>query len=313
VPRARRGRGIPKVGNQGYVHIGRAREHHESDLKSTPDRACQCYAARIGTRGTDQIGELKVGRGTVDGNDCRRTGEVIYVADLFAYRTVDGATGEVSDLARMSAAGGTLEYPMSATTKGNEVILSSRFTGTVQMVDRLSGKTIETLHDFKAPQDAIRLDDGSLLVNEYGTKSLVRVTGEHGKERKVVVDDLAGPVGLVGGANGEVYVTEALAGQVDRIEKDGQKKVIAKDLKMPEGLARTRDGKLIVAEVGAKRLVRIDPETGNVTEIAADLPIGLAGAGGLPTGIPTGVGVGAADTIYFSSDVENAIYKITTK
>jgi sugar lactone lactonase YvrE len=235
------------------------------------------------------------------------------VADLFAYRTVDGATGEVSDLARMSAAGGTLEYPMSATTKGNEVILSSRFTGTVQMVDRLSGKTIETLHDFKAPQDAIRLDDGSLLVNEYGTKSLVRVTGEHGKERKVVVDDLAGPVGLVGGANGEVYVTEALAGQVDRIEKDGQKKVIAKDLKMPEGLARTRDGKLIVAEVGAKRLVRIDPETGSVTEIAADLPIGLAGAGGLPTGIPTGVGVGAADTIYFSSDVENAIYKITTK
>ena len=108
-------------------------------------------------------------------------------------------------------------------------------------------------------------------------------------------------------------MTEALAGQVDRIEKDGQKKVIAKDLKMPEGLARTRDGKLIVAEVGAKRLVQIDPETGNVTEIAADLPIGLAGAGGLPTGIPTGVGVGAADTIYFSSDVENAIYRITTK
>jgi hypothetical protein len=49
-----------------------------------------------------------------------------------------------------------------------------------------------------------------------------------------------------------------------------------------------------------------------VTEIAANLPIGLVGAGRLPTGIPTGVGVGAAGTINFSSDVENAIYKITT-
>ena len=53
---------------------------------------------------------------------------------------------------------------------------------------------------------------------------------------------------------------------------------------------------------------------GTVTEIAGNLPIGLAGApGGLPTNIPTGVGVGASGTIYFSSDIENAIYKMTKK
>jgi hypothetical protein len=74
------------------------------------------------------------------------------------------------------------------------------------------------------------------------------------------------------------------------------------------------DGKLIVAEVGAKRIVEIDPQNGNVTEIAGNLPIGLIGApGGLPTYIPTGVGVGAPGTIYFSSDIENAIYKVTKK
>ena len=83
---------------------------------------------------------------------------------------------------------------------------------------------------------------------------------------------------------------------------------------MPEGIALAPDGKLIVAEVGAKRLIAIDPMAGTVTEIAANLPIGLAGApGGLPTNIPTGVGVGASGTIYFSSDVENAIYKVTKK
>jgi hypothetical protein len=66
------------------------------------------------------------------------------------------------------------------------------------------------------------------------------------------------------------------------------------------------DGKLVVAEVGAKRMVQIDPQ--NVTEIAGNLPIGLVAA---PGGLPTGVG--ATGVIYFSSDIENAIYKITKK
>jgi len=90
--------------------------------------------------------------------------------------------------------------------------------------------------------------------------------------------------------------------------------VIASGLKMPEGIALAPDGRLIVAEVGAKRIVAIDPSTGTITEIAGNLPIGLAGApGGLPTNIPTGVGVGASGTIYVSSDIENSIYKITKK
>ena len=240
--------------------------------------------------------------------------DTIYIADVFAYRTVDGTTGEVSEPARMHAAGGTLEYPMSATAKGDEVILSSWFTGTVQVIDRKSGATREMLHDFKAPHDAIRLDDGSLLVNELGAKSLVRVSGEHGKDRAVVVGDLAGPVGLVGGPKGSVYLTEAFSGQVSKVESNGEKTVIAKDLKMPEGIAQSGDGQLIVAEVGGRRIIQIDPQDGKVTEIAANLPIGLPGAPGtLPTNIPTGVGVGASGTIYFSSDIENAIYKITKK
>jgi sugar lactone lactonase YvrE len=240
--------------------------------------------------------------------------DTIYVADVFAYRTVDGATGEVSEPARMHADGVTLEYPMSATAKGDNVILSSWFTGTVQLIDRKTGKTKEMMHGFKAPHDAVLLDDGSLLVNELGTKSLLRVSGEHGADRHVVIGDLGGPVGLVAGAGGTVYLTEAFAGQVSKIEANGEKTIIAKDLKMPEGIALAFDGRLIVAEVGAKRIVQVDPVKGTVTEIAGNLPIGLPAApGGLPTNIPTGVGVGMSGTIYFSSDIENAIYKITKK
>jgi sugar lactone lactonase YvrE len=240
--------------------------------------------------------------------------DTIYVADVFAYRTVDGTTGEVSEPARMHADGVTLEYPMSATAKGNDVLLSSWFTGTVQVIDRKTGKTTEMLHGFKAPHDAIKLSDGTILVNELGSKSLLRVSGEHGKDRQVVIGGLEGPVGMAAGPNDTVYVTEAFSGQVSKVESNGEKSVVAKDLKMPEGIALAPDGMLVVAEVGAKRIVQIDPAKGTVTEIAANLPIGLAGApGGLPTNIPTGVGVGASGTIYFSSNIENAIYKITKK
>lgn len=240
--------------------------------------------------------------------------DTIHVADVFAYRTVDGATGEVTEKARMHAAGITLEYPMSATVKGNDVVLSSWFTGTVQVIDGKTGATRDMLHGFKAPHDAVVLADGSILVAELGTKSLVKVSGEHGKDRTTLIGDLEGPVGLVGGPGGEVYVTEAFAGAVSRIDTSGKKTVVAKDLKMPEGIARGSDGKLIVAEVGAKRLIEIAPESDKITEIAANLPIGLTGApGGLPTHIPTGVAVGATGVIYFSSDVENAIYKAVKK
>ncbi|MBR1274413.1 SMP-30/gluconolactonase/LRE family protein [Bradyrhizobium sp. AUGA SZCCT0283] len=240
--------------------------------------------------------------------------DTIYIADVFAYRTVDGATGEVSEPARMHADGVTLEYPMSATAKGDDVLLSSWFTGTVQLIDRKTGKTKEMLHDFKAPHDAVKLGDGSILVNELGSKSLVRASGEHGKDRTVVIGDLEGPVGLAAGSGGTVYLTEAFAGQVSKVEANGEKTVIAKDLKGPEGIALAPDGKLIVAEVGAKRIIQIDPANGAVTEIAGNLPIGLPAApGGLPSNIPTGVGVGATGVIYFSSDIENAIYRVVRK
>ena len=143
--------------------------------------------------------------------------DTIYIADVFAYRTVDGATGEVSEPARMHADGVTLEYPMSATAKGDDVLLSSWFTGTVQLIDRKTGKTREMLHDFKAPHDAVKLGDGSILVNELGSKSLVRASGEHGKDRTVVIGGLEGPVGLVAGSGGAVYLTEAFAGQVSKV------------------------------------------------------------------------------------------------
>ena len=114
------------------------------------------------------------------------------------------------------------------------------------------------------------------------------------------------------GAGGAVYLTEAFTGQVSKVESQRR---ADRDRQGPENARRhsrwRSTANLIVAEVGVKRIVRIDPAKGTVTEIAANLPIGLPAApGGLPSNIPTGVGVGATGTIYFSSDIENAIYKL---
>ena len=282
-------------------------------VSNMADNGIQEVDPETGTTKQIIIGKLALPGGIAVASDGGK--DTVYVADVFAYRTINGDSGDVSEPARMHADGTVLEYPMSATAKGDFVVLSSWFTGTVQVIDRKTHKTLEMLHDFKAPHDAIRLSDGSILVNELGTKSLVRASGDHGKDRKTIAGDLAGPVGLVEGPNDSVYLTEAFAGQVSKIDlATGAKTVIAKDLKMPEGIALSPDDKLVVAEVGAKRVVSIDPQSGVVTELAGSLPIGLAGVpGGLPTNIPTGVGIGASGTIYVSSDIENAIYKLTKK
>ncbi len=233
--------------------------------------------------------------------------DTVYVADVFAFRAVDGGTGEVKTFARMQ--GDTLEYPMSATAKGDHVILSSWFTGTIQVFDRKTGKSLGMIHELKAPFDAVETAPGAFLVNELGTGSLVKLSGEHGKDRTIVAKDLQGPMGLAV-ADTTAFVTEAMAGTVDKIDLgDGKKTVVAQGLKVPTGLALMPNGNLAVVEAGAKRVIEVDTHTGAISEIAKDLHIGLPPAGKLP--VPNGIAVGAGGAIYVSSDIDNSIYRIT--
>jgi len=240
-------------------------------------------------------------------------GDTLYVADTFAYRTVDAKTGKVSDVKRMQSS--DLEYPGYASANDDTVVLSSWFTGTVQVIDRNSGETREMLHQFVAPHGALLLADGSLLVAELGTGSLLKVSGEHGKDREAVLKNLQGPAGLALNAKGDtVYLTEA-GGRVSAINvRDWTLKTVAEGLKLPEGIAISPEGKLVVAEVGAKRIVEIDPTDGKQTVVAENLPIGLPGLPGMPpTNLFTGVAVSGKGDVYFTSDLEGALYRIARK
>jgi len=235
-------------------------------------------------------------------------GDSLWVADIFGFRQVDVRSGAVKDIFRMQAS--EMEYPFGVGVSSRQFALTSWFTGTVQMIDRATLKS-EMIHGFKAPYDAIPLEDGSVLVAELATGTISRVAASAAHEKKVVAEGLAGPTQMVLGKDGALYVTEA-AGKLTRIDMgSGAKTTVAEGLALPEGLAQTPWGTFIVAEAAAARLVEIDPVTGSKRSVAEQLPIGLpAGPGMPPPYVVTGVAVGADGQVYFSANRNNAIYRV---
>ncbi|HLE56490.1 MAG TPA: hypothetical protein VJB15_05350, partial [Rhodothermia bacterium] len=101
-------------------------------------------------------------------------------------------------------------------------------------------------------------------------------------------------------------VAETGAGRLVRVDPStGAKTELATGLAQPEGIAVTPDGGIVVVEVGAKRLTRIEA-SGASAVIAADLPVGLSNGPSLYRGVAA-----SASAIYLSSDVDNAVYKLT--
>jgi sugar lactone lactonase YvrE len=236
-------------------------------------------------------------------------GDTLWVADIFAFRGVNVRSGDVRDVYRMQAS--EMEYPFAVGLGGKMIALASWFTGTVQLLDRATQRHLEMLHGFKAPVDAIPMDDGSLLVLELGSGTLIRASGAEFKDRTAITRDLAGPVQMVMGQDGAIYVTEA-AGNLTRIDlANGTKKVVADKLAMPEGLAQTPWGSFIVAESIPRRLIEIDPVTGTRRTVAENLPIGLEPGPGMPPFyVVTGVTVGSDGNVYMTADRNNSLLRI---
>jgi streptogramin lyase len=128
-----------------------------------------------------------------------------------------------------------------------------------------------------------------------------------------VAKELKAPVAMASAGPGAVYVTELGTGSILRIDlANGNKTVVAGNLKGPEGIDVAPDGKIVVAEVGLRRVLSIDPKSGAMTVLANNLAIGLDGNKiGAPQYVPTGVAVGKSGAVYVSSDIKNAIYKLT--
>ncbi len=232
-------------------------------------------------------------------------GSRLHIADVFALREVDTTTGAVTDRIRMHA--GPLEYPDGVSLAAATLWLSSATQNAIQRIDRDSGESLGFSHEVIAPSAILAREQDVLVATLAG--DIVRLDLE-GRVLETVARDFALPMALISAARDRILVTEAGAGRIVEFDlTTGVRTEIAADLDQPEGTARLADGRLVVAEVGLQSLLLIDPSDGSRRVLADGLPIGLDAPPGMPpTFLPTGVAVDAADTIYFSSDLENAIY-----
>lgn len=237
-------------------------------------------------------------------------GETLYVADNFAYKRVDGFTGEVKE----STKGGA--FPNAASITGDKVLMAGWFRGGfVEVFDAKTDDMLYGFSGFKAPAGALMLQDGSILVAERGTSSLIRVRDKEGKQREVVAKDLACPIYMAPAGPDAVYVTEFLAGKVTKVNlKTGGKTTVASGLREPKGIAVKADGSLLVVNVGTKELLQINPATGAMKPIVQNLAVGLYAPVIMPPGFTlTGVAVADSGNIYVTSDIDEVIYKISPK
>jgi streptogramin lyase len=237
----------------------------------------------------------------------RADGDRMWVAGLFALRGFDLSTGNMSNDIRMGAS--DVDYPTSVGVSAQHLAVASFSSNTVQQIDRATMKTVAMGTGFKMPVDAIPMSDGSILVAELGSGSILRASGPELKQREVVVQDLKGPMQMMLGTDGALYFTE-FAGTLTRLNLvDRSRTTLASDLAVPKGLAQTPWGSLVVMEVAARRLTEIDLTTGERRTVAANLPINMKFMPPTPPLVAPGLAVDAQGNVYYGTDL-NAIYKV---
>ncbi|MGB5227622.1 MAG: hypothetical protein WBN55_05120 [Eudoraea sp.] len=240
--------------------------------------------------------------------------DALYEADLFNLRQFNTQSGEEENIYKgflVPEGPESLILPMNISTDGNNLVVSSWFSGGVQVWNPQDG-VIEAYPAFPVPMDALRFKD-DIIVSDAGLGGSGLYWASSAEEIA-----LAGiTVGSLGGlaTDGEtVWAADWVTGNILQIGFDGKTptniEVIA-GLQNPEGLALDETGGLLVVEWGAARLSRIDLLTGERTTIAEGLELGTAGLGAPPGWSFDGVTIGSSGDIYVSGAGANVIYRVT--
>jgi sugar lactone lactonase YvrE len=273
-------------------------------VSNMADNGIQEIDVRTGAARQVVKGELAMPLGVAAVSESGR--DTLYVADVFALRSVDGRTGAVTDISRSHAGGARIGYPIGVSASPMHLTVLN-VEAPVQQYERIGGRLLKERRDLEGAQNVLEMPDGSLVL-AYAARGVVSHASTDGKVREVATK-LAAPIGLALAGEHAVYVSEMMSGRIVRLDlTTGAVQPIAVDLKRPQGIATARDGSVLVAEAGSQRLTRIDRETGAVRTLASDLPIGLGVANAL-----VGVAVGAGGAIYVTSDIENSIWRLTPK
>ena len=237
--------------------------------------------------------------------------EMLIMADDFAFRWVDTQTGEVSasvDLAEFMDPAAATDVAIN----DEVIVLSDVSRSRVYMLDRNTSEKLQQWKGIGAPYGLVLLDSGDPIVADYESGQLIQLSRTDRKSREVVAEGLSGPVGMTLAGADALYVTEATAGRVSRINiADGSKVTVSEGLNQPEGLTVLPDGRLAVVEVGTQRVIAINPETGVIEVLAEDLPVGqFVPEAPAPVHVPSGIAVGANGVLYLTSDRDHSVLKL---
>jgi len=235
--------------------------------------------------------------------------ETVYIADTFALRSFDVATGAVTDIARFVET--HVEYPTGIDVTEEFIHTVSFNAGVAQTFDRKTGELVATHQGLTGSMDVAAARDGALLVTLLVGGKLERISPD--SERSTVIEGLAAPVGVAVDELGQVFVSEWASGNLVQIDLDtGEKKVVASGLDKPEGIAIGGLGRILVSETGTQSVVAIYLATGTRETMASGIPMGLGMTPQFPPmGVPTGVVAASDGSLFVSADTTDSIWRIT--
>jgi hypothetical protein len=251
-------------------------------------------------------------------------GERVVVADLWTLRHFDAETGAEQVVAHSSSLIDPegLISPLTVSSDGENLLLSSWLGDAVQVWDPQSRQSTARFSDLAVPANAVRFQRDLVVATlgvEPGAARVVRLatdTTDAEREPVVLAGAAAGiqaPLGLAAD-EGDLRVGDWATGTVWQLIADGAvlatPQPVATGLAFPEGLVAV-DGELLVVEAGAGRLTRIDLKTRSTAIVTENLALGAAPPTGVPPmGVFNGVAVGPSGTIYLTGDTANVLYTI---
>jgi sugar lactone lactonase YvrE len=207
---------------------------------------------------------------------------VLLLLLLLVVAALGGLASEVGALPQQTPGASTTTAPAGATAlptiTANSVVVVEQDPGQVSVIE--GGKTRPIASGLSKPNGAAVLPDGGILVADSANNRLVGIGGRFGATLQEIVQ-VPFPEGVGVGADGSVYVTLLLAGEVGRVDLDaGTYTKVAGDLKGP-GDVIVRNGTLVVTESTGGDVVEITTAGArSVVATGFQQPIGLTAGPG---------------------------------
>ena len=237
----------------------------------------------------------------------------VWVAELFALRGIENNPRKfaTSFYDRFDPPGAGFAGASTVAADGEDLILSSGFTGAVQVIDPAAGSILFDTRALATPTNAIR-HAGTLVAAQLGVPPGPASVVNAEDPSEVFIENspqtpLFVPLGLASDGD-TLYVGDWATGIVWAITDTGPAP-IAFGLQGLEGLAVDGD-RLLAVETGRQQVTAINLDTGEQSaaivglDFTARVPEGF-----FPFGSMSGVAVGPDNSIFVSDDGVNTVHR----